>query len=82
MGMVKQFIGIAAALGLILAAVAPSAAAQRNQAAGSTSVRTTTGSGMNTDRGPNFRPHGWSEGKKKGWGCTPGTRNCKPPGLR
>jgi hypothetical protein len=44
--------------------------------------RTTTGSGAQSDRGPNFRPHGWSEGRKKGWDCKVGSRNCKPPGLR
>lgn len=27
-------------------------------------------------------PPGWSKGKKKGWGCRPGTRGCVPPGLR
>jgi hypothetical protein len=26
-------------------------------------------------------PRGWDEGKKKGWGCKPGTRGCEPPGL-
>jgi hypothetical protein len=30
----------------------------------------------------NGQPPGWSHGKKKGWGCTPGTRGCVPPGLR
>jgi hypothetical protein len=27
-------------------------------------------------------PPGWSKGNKRGWGCTPGTRGCVPPGLR
>ena len=80
--MVKQLIGLAAALGLVLATVAPSTAAQRNQAGAASSARTTTGSGVNTDRGPDVRPHGWSQGKKKGWDCRVGSRNCKPPGLR
>jgi len=26
-------------------------------------------------------PPGWSHGNKTGWGCTPGSRNCMPPGL-
>jgi hypothetical protein len=26
-------------------------------------------------------PPGWSHGKKTGWGCTPGSAGCKPPGL-
>jgi hypothetical protein len=26
-------------------------------------------------------PPGWSHGKKTGWGCTPGSSGCKPPGL-
>src|SRR5262249_9568077 len=33
-------------------------------------------------RGPEFRPHGWSEGRKVGWHCRVGTRGCTPPGLR
>ncbi len=33
-------------------------------------------------RGPSFRPHGWSEGRKTGWHCRVGTRGCIPPGLR
>ena len=31
-------------------------------------------------RGPHFRPHGWSEGRKVGWHCR--TARCIPPGLR
>jgi hypothetical protein len=27
-------------------------------------------------------PRGWSKGRKKGWGCTPGSAGCIPPGLR
>jgi hypothetical protein len=27
-------------------------------------------------------PPGWSKGKKKGWGCTPGSSGCMPPGLQ
>ncbi len=34
------------------------------------------------ERGPHFRPHGWSEGRKTGWHCRVGTRGCIPPGLR
>jgi hypothetical protein len=45
-----------------------------------TRVRETTGSGVTT-RGPGFRPHGWSEGRKTGWHCRVGSANCKPPGL-
>jgi len=26
-------------------------------------------------------PPGWSQGKKTGWGCTPGSNGCMPPGL-
>jgi hypothetical protein len=26
-------------------------------------------------------PHGWSQGKKTGWGCSPGSNGCMPPGL-
>jgi hypothetical protein len=26
-------------------------------------------------------PPGWSKGKKTGWGCTPGSSGCAPPGL-
>jgi hypothetical protein len=26
-------------------------------------------------------PPGWSHGKKTGWGCTPGSSGCMPPGL-
>jgi hypothetical protein len=26
-------------------------------------------------------PPGWSHGNKTGWGCTPGRKNCMPPGL-
>jgi hypothetical protein len=33
-------------------------------------------------RGPAFRPHGWSEGRKVGWHCRVGARGCVPPGLR
>jgi len=33
-------------------------------------------------RGPGFRPHGWSEGRKTGWHCRVGARGCIPPGLR
>jgi hypothetical protein len=33
-------------------------------------------------RGPAFRPHGWSEGRKVGWNCRVGARGCIPPGLR
>jgi hypothetical protein len=33
-------------------------------------------------REPNFRPHGWSEGRKTGWHCRVGARGCIPPGLR
>jgi len=33
-------------------------------------------------RGPEFRPRGWSEGRKTGWHCRVGTRGCIPPGLR
>jgi hypothetical protein len=25
-------------------------------------------------------PPGWSKGKKTGWGCTPGSSGCSPPG--
>lgn len=25
-------------------------------------------------------PPGWSKGKKTGWGCTPGSSGCVPPG--
>lgn len=28
-----------------------------------------------------WTPPGWSHGKKTGWGCTPGSANCMPPGL-
>lgn len=28
------------------------------------------------------QPRGWSRGVKRGWGCTPGSIGCKPPGLR
>jgi hypothetical protein len=43
---------------------------------------TTTGAAVHMDRGPNHQPYGWSQGKKKGWDCTPGHHGCKPPGLR
>jgi hypothetical protein len=33
-------------------------------------------------RGPEFRPHGWSEGRKTGWHCRVGSHGCIPPGLR
>jgi hypothetical protein len=33
-------------------------------------------------RGPEFRPPGWSHGRKTGWHCRVGTRGCIPPGLR
>jgi hypothetical protein len=33
-------------------------------------------------RGPEYRPHGWSEGRKTGWHCRVGARGCIPPGLR
>jgi hypothetical protein len=33
-------------------------------------------------RGPEFRPHGWNEGRKTGWNCRVGARGCIPPGLR
>ena len=33
-------------------------------------------------RGPQFTPHGWSQGRKTGWHCRVGTRGCIPPGLR
>lgn len=33
-------------------------------------------------RGPQFRPPGWSHGRKTGWHCRVGTRGCIPPGLR
>src|SRR5436190_18464580 len=26
-------------------------------------------------------PPGWSHGNKTGWGCTPGSSRCMPPGL-
>src|SRR5215467_15458922 len=26
-------------------------------------------------------PPGWSHGNKTGWGCTPGSSGCMPPGL-
>ena len=26
-------------------------------------------------------PPGWSHGNKTGWGCTPGSKGCMPPGL-
>jgi hypothetical protein len=43
----------------------------------------TTGSAVHEDiRAPSRTPHGWSEGRKTGWGCKPGARGCKPPGLR
>jgi hypothetical protein len=32
--------------------------------------------------GFHHRPPGWSHGRKTGWGCTVGTANCRPPGLR
>jgi hypothetical protein len=44
-----------------------------------------TRAGMNAraqTRGPEFRPHGWSHGRKTGWHCRVGTRGCIPPGLR
>ena len=34
-------------------------------------------------RGPEFRPHGWDEGRKTGWHCRAGSHHrCIPPGLR
>lgn len=33
-------------------------------------------------RGPEFRPRGWSHGRKTGWHCRVGARGCVPPGLR
>ena len=33
-------------------------------------------------RGPEFRPPGWSHGRKAGWHCQVGTQGCIPPGLR
>ena len=46
---------------------------------------TRTRAGMNARaqaRGPEFRPRGWSHGKKTGWHCQVGTRGCIPPGQR
>jgi hypothetical protein len=33
-------------------------------------------------RESDFRPHGWSEGRKTGWHCRVGAHRCIPPGLR
>ena len=27
-------------------------------------------------------PPGWSQGRKRGWGCVPGSYGCVPPGQR
>ena len=81
----KRLLELTAAISLSLAATAfavgPAAAGPSGKAKGHIE-RTTSGSSVNVDRGPNFRPHGWSEGKKKGWDCRVGSRGCKPPGLR
>ena len=78
---------IAAAIGLTMATTAIAAARDANVSVRAGSARTTlhsstTGSAVHEDiRGPSRTPHGWSEGRKTGWGCKPGTRGCKPPGL-
>jgi hypothetical protein len=82
-------ITLAAAIGLSLATTVFATARDANVSvgAGSTSTRatvhsSTTGSAVHEDlRGPSRTPHGWSEGRKTGWGCKPGSRGCKPPGL-
>ncbi len=28
------------------------------------------------------RPRGWSQGRKRGWDCTVGSRDCVPPGQQ
>jgi hypothetical protein len=68
-------------------AVAASADARttmtRTHVSSSTSVHAgTTFRARAEARGPHFRPHGWSEGRKTGWHCRVGTRSCVPPGLR
>jgi hypothetical protein len=84
--MMRQWVGMAAALALSLSmtafAVEASLAAKAGGGPKGNVERTTSGSGSNIDRGPNFRPYGWSQGKKKGWDCRVGGRRCKPPGLR
>jgi hypothetical protein len=89
--MSKNLFSLTAALGVVVLGfcATPALSAQARVGANanvgvntpSPTVRTTTGSGF-AERGPNVRPHGWSQGKKKGWGCTVGSANCKPPGLR
>jgi hypothetical protein len=75
-------------LSLATTAFAAARDAEVSVRAGSPSARTTvhsstTGSAVHEDsRGPSRTPHGWSEGRKSGWGCKPGARGCKPPGLQ
>ena len=48
-----------------------------------TTGRTRTGLNARAQaRGPEFRPPGWSHGRKVGWHCRVGARGCIPPGLR
>jgi hypothetical protein len=79
-----KFFATVAAVGLL--ATAGTVAMSRDLDA-SVSTRSkvhssTTGAAVHMDRGPNHRPYGWSQGKKKGWDCTPGRPGCKPPGQR
>ncbi len=46
-----------------------------------TTVRTRAGMTAGA-RGPQFRPPGWSHGRKTGWHCRVGAPGCIPPGLR
>jgi hypothetical protein len=82
----RPWVGMAAALALSLSTMAftadPSMAAKAGGGPKANVERTTSGSGAHINRGPNFRPYGWSQGKKKGWDCRVGSRGCKPPGLR
>ena len=48
-----------------------------------TSARTRTSVNARAQaRGPEFRPAGWSHGRKVGWHCRVGARGCIPPGQR
>ena len=86
----KQLVVISAAAAALSIAVAADADARgmgmRGDAGFSFQDRAMTGrAGFDARaevREPQFRPHGWSEGRKTGWHCRVGTHGCIPPGLR
>ena len=88
--MLKKLLVISVAAAGLSIAAAVNADARIMRTVGSADVgfqeRVTTGhAGIDARaevRGPHFRPHGWSEGRKTGWHCRVGARGCIPPGLR